>query len=75
MPWDWDAYFNSSSTPGPAPRKRVAPLRAPHLRLVQQMDWGPYFDSGTGPSPERQGGSGAARPPAVRGVTGKRSAP
>ncbi|WP_331732465.1 hypothetical protein OG613_48055 (plasmid) [Streptomyces sp. NBC_00015] len=49
--WDWDAYFNSGSRPIPEPRERVAPSRAPHLRLVQEMNWDAYFSSGSRPTP------------------------
>ncbi|GAA2720346.1 hypothetical protein GCM10010315_40530 [Streptomyces luteosporeus] len=49
--WDWDTYFNSGNCPGPEPRGRVAPPRAPRLRLLREMNWDAYFNSGSVPSP------------------------
>lgn len=49
MAWDWDAYFNSGTTPKPMPRRGVAPPGVSHLRLVRPMDWDAYFNSGSTP--------------------------
>lgn len=66
MAWDWDAYFNSGSRPVAEHGERVAPSRAPHLRLVQEMNWDPYFNSDTAPTPVSPGRSPLARIRAVR---------
>ncbi|MFD5079590.1 hypothetical protein [Streptomyces sp. NPDC058371] len=70
MAWDWDAYFNSGNRPKSAPRQRVAPPRAPQLRLVRPMNWDAYFGSGSTPRLERQGRGGKARMHGVRGASG-----
>jgi hypothetical protein len=74
MAWDWDAYFNSGSRPGPASRERVTPSRAPRLRLVRQMNWDAYFNSGNTPSPTPHERSGPARIRAVGMEPGRQSA-
>jgi hypothetical protein len=76
MAWDWDVYFNSGARPGPERRDRVAPSRAPRLRLVREMNWDAYFNSGsaTSPSPASQGRNLPARIRAVRSTPGRQSA-
>ncbi|MEU5193589.1 hypothetical protein AB0G86_05925 [Streptomyces scabiei] len=75
MAWDWDAYFNSGSCPGPVSRERVTASRAPRLRPVRQMNWNAYFNSGSTPSQTPQERSGPARIRAVDMPPGRQSAP
>ncbi|MFD7954351.1 hypothetical protein ACFV4X_12735 [Streptomyces ardesiacus] len=65
MAWDWDAYFNSGSRPGPVAREQLTSSPAPRLRLVRQMNWDAYFNSGSTPLPTRQERSSPARIRAV----------
>ncbi|MEU7028960.1 hypothetical protein AB0A60_19995 [Streptomyces sp. NPDC046275] len=74
--WDWDAYFNSGNRPALEPRGRIAPSRAPHLRLVREMNWEAYFNSGSvpGPSTVPQARDLPRRSRPARSTPGSRSA-